>query len=104
MRTPVEAAVAGSGDLSTANLQARTVRIAMQGSGRADVRASERLDARVTGSGLVVYRGKPKVSRTVLGTGAVRAGRRLGTAPPGRGWPAATPCRSRARAAPQKLE
>jgi hypothetical protein len=64
----------GSGDISAEHLAARRVEVAIRGSGDASVNASEALDARVAGSGDIVYRGHPqKISRDIAGSGSVSA-------------------------------
>jgi hypothetical protein len=64
----------GSGDIAAERLVARRVEVAIRGSGDARVNATEALDARVAGSGDIVYRGHPhQVSRDVAGSGSVSA-------------------------------
>jgi hypothetical protein len=65
----------GSGDADAAGLAAREARVAVGGSGDADVRAGERLDVDVEGSGDVHYHGDPAVTKHVDGSGDLsRAG------------------------------
>jgi Putative auto-transporter adhesin, head GIN domain len=59
----------GSGDADLAGLAAREARVAVGGSGDADVRADERLDVNVDGSGDVRYHGNPAVTKHVDGSG-----------------------------------
>ena len=59
----------GSGDADLAHLTAREARVAVSGSGGADVRADERLDVDVDGSGDVHYYGDPAVTQRVDGSG-----------------------------------
>ena len=67
--------VAGSGDIHAGDLQARRVVVSISGSGDARVNASESLDARVAGSGDIVYSGNPSnVSRKVAGSGSIEPG------------------------------
>jgi hypothetical protein len=64
----------GSGDIAADRLVARRVEVAIRGSGDARVNATEALQARVAGSGDVVYRGHPRqVSRDVAGSGDISA-------------------------------
>jgi hypothetical protein len=64
--------VTGSGDLRADDLAARDVRVKVTGSGNASVRAAERLDASVTGSGSVRYSGRPStVVKSVTGSGDI---------------------------------
>jgi hypothetical protein len=68
----VSVTVSGSGDVDAYGLEAKEARATCAGSGDVNVSASERVDATVTGSGYVNYRGNPKdVQRTVAGSGRV---------------------------------
>jgi hypothetical protein len=65
----------GSGDADVAGLTARAARVAVGGSGDADVRADEQLDVAVDGSGDVRYHGDPALTKHVDGSGDLsRAG------------------------------
>jgi hypothetical protein len=67
--------IAGSGDMNLFELQARQAKIDISGSGDVEVYASERLDARVSGSGDVRYRGAPRECQAhVDGSGSVASG------------------------------
>jgi len=59
----------GSGGADLAGLVAREVRVAVGGSGDADVRAEQRLEVNVDGSGDVRYRGSPALIQHVDGSG-----------------------------------
>ena len=59
----------GSGDADLADLIAREARVAVSGSGDADVRAGRRLDVAVGGSGDVRYHGDPALTKHVDGSG-----------------------------------
>jgi Putative auto-transporter adhesin, head GIN domain len=59
----------GSGDADLGDLTAREARVAVSGSGDADVRADERLDVNVDGSGDVRYHGQPALTQHVDGSG-----------------------------------
>jgi hypothetical protein len=61
----------GSGDADLAGLAARDARVAVGGSGDAEVRAGERLDVAVDGSGDVHYHGDPALITHVDGSGDV---------------------------------
>jgi len=64
----------GSGDITADHLVSRRVDVAVRGSGDARVNATEALDARVAGSGDIVYHGHPhQVSRDIAGSGSVSA-------------------------------
>jgi hypothetical protein len=68
----LRAHITGSGDLRAGELNARKVKITVTGSGEATVRATEELDASVTGSGDVRYSGKPpQVRKRVTGSGNI---------------------------------
>ena len=59
----------GSGDADLAGLAAREAEVRVSGSGNAEVRADDRLDATVEGSGDVKYPGDPEVDEHVDGSG-----------------------------------
>jgi Putative auto-transporter adhesin, head GIN domain len=59
----------GSGDADLGGLSAREARVAVSGSGDADVRAGERLEVDVDGSGDVRYHGDPALTQRVDGSG-----------------------------------
>lgn len=64
--------IAGSGDVESADLAGRVVKVSVAGSGDVAVNASEELEATVNGSGDVKYRGSPKIVQRVSGSGSVR--------------------------------
>lgn len=67
--------ISGSGDMNLFDLQAREARVEISGSGDVEVFASEKLEAHVSGSGDVRYRGEPKSCHTrVDGSGSVSSG------------------------------
>lgn len=67
--------VSGSGSFDGSRLEGREVEVVVSGSGSAEVLATERLDALVSGSGDVVYSGDPgDVRSRVEGSGEVRKG------------------------------
>jgi hypothetical protein len=64
--------ITGSGDLRAGDLAAKHVRVKVTGSGDATIRATEELDASVTGSGDVHYSGNPpQVRKNVTGSGDI---------------------------------
>jgi hypothetical protein len=68
----LDLALTGSGDAQLEQLVAREVRAVVSGSGRVRVTATNRLDASVTGTGAILYRGNPAhVTQTVTGSGTV---------------------------------
>lgn len=64
--------IKGSGTYTAPQLASRSADIAIDGSGDAQVTASERLSARLAGSGSVGYRGDAEVTSDVTGSGVVR--------------------------------
>jgi hypothetical protein len=71
----VDAALAGSGRLLLGELVARDVKAVVSGSGELEAHATRRLDATVSGSGVIGYRGNPSsVSQRVTGSGAIAPG------------------------------
>jgi len=68
----LETSVSGSGTLNLFELEARNVTVRVSGSGDANVSALESLDAKVSGSGDVRYRGDPpRTNTSVSGSGTV---------------------------------
>jgi hypothetical protein len=68
----LKASITGSGDLRAVDLAAKNVQVSVTGSGDVAVRATEQLDAKVTGSGNVRYSGNPpQVRHRVTGSGAI---------------------------------
>jgi hypothetical protein len=64
--------LAGSGRYNALALASRQADVAIDGSGELRVAVSELLGARIAGSGEVLYRGKPRVMRSVTGSGEIR--------------------------------
>ena len=62
----------GSGDADLAGLAVPEARVAVGGSGDADVRVGKRLDVDVDGSGDVRYHGDPALTQRVDGSGELR--------------------------------
>ena len=66
--------ISGSGDVHAAKLIAREVDVRVASSGEADVHATEKITARVMGSGEIRYAGSPKkVDQVVRGSGSIDA-------------------------------
>jgi hypothetical protein len=61
--------LSGSGGADLAGLTAQDARVAVDGSGDAEVRADQRLDVNVDGSGDVRYHGAPALTRHLDGSG-----------------------------------
>jgi hypothetical protein len=66
----------GSGDFLAGNFQTLTALVDIDGSGNATVYATEALKVDIDGSGTVWYRGAPRVSKRVAGSGGVFPERR----------------------------
>jgi len=64
--------ISGSGSLAARDFAAVDARIAISGSGDAEIRASKRLDADIGGSGSLRYWGAPRLSTDLKGSGSVR--------------------------------
>jgi hypothetical protein len=68
----VDVEIAGSGDVRLARLIAREADVRVVSSGEAHVHASEKLVARVSGSGDIRYAGSPaNVDRSIRGSGSI---------------------------------
>lgn len=64
--------LAGTGTLNASQLPAQTVRAELAGTGTVHVRAARSLDAQITGTGSIIYHGRPAHLRShVSGTGSV---------------------------------
>jgi 3D (Asp-Asp-Asp) domain-containing protein len=61
----------GSGDYDGRDLQSKSAKVALSGSGNATVKVSDTLDASVSGSGSVRYIGDPAVTRQDQGSGEI---------------------------------
>jgi hypothetical protein len=71
----LDAALAGSGRLLLGELVAQDVNAVVSGSGELEVHATQRLDATVSGSGVITYRGDPTaVAQRITGSGAIFPG------------------------------
>ncbi|UII23060.1 head GIN domain-containing protein [Fulvivirga ligni] len=69
----VEASVSGSGDVMASDFKAKDYSVSISGSGSCEVYAEESIDARISGSGSVHYKGNPKkVNSKTAGSGSVR--------------------------------
>ncbi|WP_166404939.1 head GIN domain-containing protein [Desulfonema ishimotonii] len=68
----LDASLAGSVDLNTRDLHARTVRIAISGAGDADVYASYKLITDISGAGDIRYYGNPlQIFKKIRGAGEI---------------------------------
>lgn len=67
--------LSGSGNVRAGRLEGRHVIVSITGSGNVDVSAVETLDATIAGSGDITYRGSPRVTQRIAGSGSVRRAR-----------------------------
>ena len=73
--TRLDISIDGSGDAKVSGLIARNVDAVVSGSGTIFVTATQSLDAKVPGSGAVLYSGNPaQVTTSITGSGAVTPG------------------------------
>jgi putative autotransporter adhesin-like protein len=63
--------ISGSGLIDMAGLMARDSKTSTSGSGTMRVNVQSTLDCRISGSGVVMYKGSPKVSSSISGSGRV---------------------------------
>jgi Putative auto-transporter adhesin, head GIN domain len=68
----LEVEIDGSGDTNLAQLAAQTAQVRTDGSGQVDLRVSEVLDIVSEGSGDILYRGRPRITSRIEGSGDVR--------------------------------
>ncbi len=69
----VKTSISGSGKVLGADFEAEVCDIRISGSGDVEIHVKERLDANISGSGTVAYRGNPsKVHSSASGSGKVR--------------------------------
>jgi len=67
------AAVAGSGDIKAFDLQAENAKASIAGSGDIEIYSTQSIEARVSGSGDIQYKGNPtKVDSKVSGSGTIK--------------------------------
>ena len=64
--------MSGAGNVSAGDLKAKDVDVTMSGAGNANVYASNKLDATISGAGSVTYAGDPPtVNKNVSGIGSI---------------------------------
>ncbi len=69
----VKAHISGSGKVLAANLETQRCQVRISGSGDVEINVSDELDANISGSGSVSYRGSPKkINSHAAGSGKVR--------------------------------
>lgn len=65
--------ISGSGRIKAEDLRAESYKVRISGSGSCEIYAKEEIDARISGSGSVYYRGDPpKVNSSTSGSGRIR--------------------------------
>ena len=70
----LSASMTGASRLDAEDLQTRTSELSISGAGRAEVFASEKLRAAISGAGKVLYAGNPKtVEKRITGAGKISA-------------------------------
>jgi len=68
----VDASIDGSGHIDLAGLAAPKAKASISGSGAIDVNATDSLDASISGSGTVRYKGSPKnLAKSISGSGEI---------------------------------
>jgi hypothetical protein len=69
----VKASISGSGRVLAANLETNTCDVKISGSGDVEINVKEALDASISGSGSVLYKGNPtRLNSHAAGSGKVR--------------------------------
>ncbi|MEJ1238671.1 head GIN domain-containing protein [Chryseolinea sp. T2] len=69
----VRVSISGSGKVLASNMQTNTCNVRISGSGDVEISVKNEIDANITGSGSVRYRGEPsKVNSHATGSGSVR--------------------------------
>jgi hypothetical protein len=61
-----------SGDVDAFELRARDSSVVITGSGNCRTSVSDTLQAKITGSGDVLYKGYPEIKQTITGSGSLR--------------------------------
>lgn len=65
-------AISGSGNIDAFDLHNRSAEVSVAGAGRAALTATERLDASISGAGIIRYKGKPAITKNVSGIGTLQ--------------------------------
>lgn len=70
--TDLTCSIAGSGDIDAYGLKATSTSVKIAGSGNVKTTVSDRIDAKVVGSGTIYYKGKPEhINSKSVGSGSV---------------------------------
>ncbi|HEY2518012.1 MAG TPA: head GIN domain-containing protein [Polyangiaceae bacterium] len=64
-------ALSGVGSFDGKDFATKTAKVAVSGAGSAEIRASDTLDANISGVGNLDYFGDPKVTKSISGVGAI---------------------------------
>jgi hypothetical protein len=67
--TDQDVQLSGSSSYQAGDLDSKTVKLTVSGSGKSVVKVSDRLDVKVSGSGNVEYIGSPQVTKDISGSG-----------------------------------
>jgi hypothetical protein len=67
-----DATITGSGDVDAFELRARDASVVITGSGNCRLSVSDKLRAKITGNGDVLYKGLPQISQSITGSGKVK--------------------------------
>jgi hypothetical protein len=71
--TALHAAISGAGRLDADSMHAQQVELSISGAGRAEVNASDKLSATISGAGKVIYSGNPRaIERKISGAGSIQ--------------------------------
>lgn len=68
-----EIRISGSGRVNAPDFETGDTEVVISGSGKATLNALQTLNVRVSGSGSVIYRGRPQISQHISGRGRVQA-------------------------------
>ena len=68
----INAFISGSGKMKAAGLEANDASVDISGSGSAEVWAKKTLNAVVSGSGIIYYKGSPHITLRSSGSGKIR--------------------------------
>jgi len=68
----LDVAISGAGHVSAGDMKAKDVKFRVQGFGTGTVDATNSLDARIEGVGMIKYKGAPKVNQYIDGLGSVK--------------------------------
>ena len=64
--------ISGSGNFNGNEFEAKNAAVTLSGSGKAEINVTDKLNAKISGSGGLTYRGDPQIESTVSGSGRIR--------------------------------